>query len=332
MKTHFVFGPFFLALLLAFHAAFANYAQTTDDWIEEDLPSLDPTPPKSLLKTGHTVVSSSIGGFSDSIDDFFADPRMDFESNGTRLRLKLLSQLTNKEPTIYNNSVNFHLDLPKSKKRWNLIIVSFSRDLTENDERAQQSASPRESVANQDYFAGLRYFTKKTRNFNVSTDAGIKLVWPPDPFARIRLRESIFIGNWEYRFTQSLFWFESRGTGANAGIDFDRPINRAVLFRFANQAAWLEDENLTNFVHSLNVFHSVTDKDGFAYSTGINSTANPTPILDSYYISTRYRRAIYKNAFFGEIQPIGTWPRNREFSFRPGVIFSLELTMGPNYM
>lgn len=317
------------ALITALPATAQN---SNDEWIEEELPSLEPTPPKSLLKQSHTAVSSSLGNISDSIDDFFADPRIDAESNSTRIRVRGLAQLTNKEPTVYNNGVNFNLDLPRTKKRWNFIIVSFSRDLTENDETAQESASPQEAVANQDYFAGLRYFTKNTRNFNVSTDAGVKLVWPPDPFARIRLRESVFIKNWEFRFTQSLFWFDSRGIGANAGIDFDRPIRRGLLFRFANQGAWLKDENITNFNHSLNLFQSLSDKDGMAYSAGVNSTANPTPILDTYYVSTRYRRAIYKQAFFGEVQPIANWPRDRNFAFRPGVILSLELVMGPNYL
>lgn len=325
---------FFLwALLPLFFISFAIAADDqSDDWMDSDMPSLEPRKPKSLLKQSHKGISKTIGSLSNSIDTFFADPRMDVESNGSRLKVNLLSNFTNKEPTVFTNGVNFRLDLPRTKKKWNFILVSFSKSLTESDEDALTAESPDESVRNQDYFAGLRYFTKKSRTFNISTDAGVKLVWPPDPFAQLRLRESLFISNWEARFTQALFWFESRGVGANAGVDFDRPISRRKLFRFANSSGWLKEEETTNFNHSLNVLETLSSQDGIVYSTGITSLADPTPVLQTYFVTVRYRRKLYANALFAEVQPVGTWPRNRDFGFRPGIILRLELVMGPNYL
>ncbi len=325
---------FFLLLLLPFIFSSATLLANdqSDDWMDEHMPSLEPQKHKSLLKQSHKGISETIGSFSNSIDIFFADPRMDVESNGSRLKLNLLSNFTNKEPAVFTNSVNFRLDLPRTKKKWNFILVSFSKSLTENNDEALDAESPDESVRNQDYFAGLRYFTKKSRNFNVSTDAGVKLVWPPDPFAQLRLRESLFVANWEFRFTQALFWFQSRGIGANIGVDLDRPLNYKRLFRFANNAGWLKDEETTNFNHSFNILETLSSQDGIAYSTGVTSLANPTPILQAYFVTVRYRRKLYANALFAEVQPVGTWPRNRNFAFRPGIILRLELVMGPNYL
>lgn len=325
---------FFLQLVLTacLTASICFAEDEADEWLDQPLPSLAPTKHKSLLKQSHKGISNTIGSLSNSIDTFFADPRMDVESNGSRLKLNLLAGLTNKEPAVYTNSVNFHLDLPRTKKKWNFILVSFSKSLTEDDEDALDAESPDESVKNQDYFAGLRYFTKKSKNFNVSTDGGVKLVWPPDPFVQLRLRESLFVANWEFRFTQALFWFESRGIGANVGLDLDRPIHHKMLFRFANNAGWLKDEDATNFTHSLNIFQTLSSQDGIVYSSGVTSLAEPTPILQTYFTTVRYRRKLYANALFAEVQPVATWPRNRNFAFRPGIIFRLELIMGPKYL
>lgn len=324
---------FLIVFLLPFFICPAvSHADRDDEWMDEEMPSLEPRKHKSLLKQSHKGISNTIGSFSNSIDTFFADPRMDVESNGSRLRLNLLANFTNKEPAVFTNGLNFRLDLPRTKKKWNFILVSFSKSLTENDEEALTAESPDEAVANQDYFAGLRYFTKKSKHFNVSTDAGVKLVWPPDPFAQLRLRESLFVANWEFRFTQALFWFESRGIGANIGVDLDRPLSHRKLFRFANSAGWLKDEESTNFNHSFNLFETLSSQDGIVYSTGVTSLADPTPILQTYFVTVRYRRKLYANALFAEVQPVGTWPRDRNFGFRPGIIFRLELVMGPNYL
>lgn len=325
-----IFKNIALSFIILFHCL--GFTKK-DDWIEEELPSIEKSSPEGLLKLSHKNISSSIGSISDSIDEFFADPRMDIESNGSRLKLNLSTQFTNKEPEIYSNSINFKLDLPRTQKTWNFILVSFSRSLTEDDEQADQSSSPDESAANQDYFAGLRYFSKKSRNINVSQDAGVKLVWPPDPFARIRARESIFLPKrWEVRFTQSLFWFNSRGLGANAGFDIDNEIANGLLFRWSNFAAWLKDEQVTNFNHSLNIFHSLNDRDGLAYSTGTTSLADPTPVVQTYFVSVRYRRRVYSNALFAGVQPIGIWAKEKNFAFRPGFILRLEIIMGPKYL
>ena len=305
----------------------------TEIWMNQMLPDLMKKEDEPLFALGHQTLSSGLQSFSQSIDSFFTHPRMDVESNGTRLRINGTSQYINKESERYNFSVNFSLDLPRTKKRLNLIFLSISEDLTQEETgEVGGASSPENSVQEQDYFAGLRLFIERNKNINISADYGVKLVMPLDPFARIRARESVFFGDWELRFTENLFWFESRGQGARLNIDFDKKIRKGLLFRQANRGSWLKQEGVVDYAHSLNLFHSLSKKAGWVYSTGLNSRSTRNPYAASYFVSARYRRSIYRNALFAEVQPFGNWSRDRNFGFQAGIEFRIQILFGPKYM
>ncbi|NQZ01519.1 MAG: hypothetical protein HRT45_12720 [Bdellovibrionales bacterium] len=320
--------------------AHADY-DSDELWMDELLPELYETEKDPLYQKGHQSVSEGLTTFSESIDSFFSEPRMDVESNGTRLRMNNRLVLVDSNSEEFAFDLNFNLDLPNTRKKLDLIFLSLSEDLDESEDdengagggSGEGADSPENSVEQQDYFAGLRLFLKQNKNFNISTDYGIKLVWPPDPFARIRARESVFVGEWEWRFTQNVFWFDSEGLGARLNADFDRRLSRGLLFRQANRASWRAPEGEINYGHSLNLFHTLSRKAGWAYSAGIRSNApeDQQPTLQSYVVSARYRRNIYRNALFFEFRPFVAWPRSLNFGNRPGIIFNLQILFGPKY-
>jgi hypothetical protein len=322
-------------------------SESDDLWMDQVLPELYDKEEDPLYQKGHQSLSLGLTTFSESIDSFFSEPRMDVESNGTRIRMNNRAILVDSEAEQYVFDLNFNLDLPNTRRKLDLIFLSLSEDLNESEDddggagdvggggggSGEGAGSPENSVEQQDYFAGLRLFLKQNKNFNISTDYGIKLVWPPDPFARIRARESVFVGQWEWRFTQNLFWFESEGLGARINADFDRRLTRTILFRQANRASWRKPEQEIKYGHSLNIYHTISRKAGWAYSAGIRSRSPETeqPTLQSYVVSTRYRRNIYRNALFFEVRPFVAWPRSLNFGNRPGIIFNLQILFGPKY-
>jgi len=309
-----------------------------DLWMDELLPSLSEEKKDPLYERGHQGVSLGLRSFSESIDSFFAEPRMDVESNGTRLRVNSGVTMIDNQTEQFNFGFNFNLDLPRTKKRLNLIFLTITEDLNETDEEGGNEDSvaqnPEDSLQDQDYFAGLRLFLQQNKNINISTDYGVKLTLPLDPFARIRARESVFFSGWELRFTQNLFWFETRGLGARKNIDLDKPIAKGLLFRFANRGNWRRNENVIDYSHSLNLFQTLSKRAGWVYSTGITSLSETktAPTLDTYFVSARYRRNIYRNALFFEMQPFGNWTRLNHFGFSPGITFNLQILFGPRYM
>ncbi|MEO0336457.1 MAG: hypothetical protein AAF202_08685, partial [Pseudomonadota bacterium] len=305
----------------------ANAGEDEDDlWMDQILPELHEEESDPLYQKGHQSLSEGLTTFSESIDSFFSEPRMDVESNGTRLRMNNRALFVDSEAEDFVFDINFNLDLPNTRRKLDLIFLSLSEDLDESEDDEAGGAgsgegadSPENSVEGQDYFAGLRLFLKQNKNFNISTDYGIKLVWPPDPFARIRARESIFVGEWEWRFTQNVFWFDSEGLGARLNADFDRRLSRGLLFRQANRASWRGTEEEINYGHSLVLYHTLSKKAGWAYTAGVRSKSpeEEAPTLQSYVVSARYRRNIYRNALFFEVRPFVAWPRSINFGNRP---------------
>ncbi|MCC7403617.1 MAG: hypothetical protein IT288_04385 [Bdellovibrionales bacterium] len=273
-------------------------------------------------------LSRSLANLSNSIDSFFGNTRIDEESaSKSRIRINLISALTDGEGDSYDANIRTRIALPNTERKLNLVVQNLSRSFTE-DQESGQAENIAQSVDNEDLGAALRYQPESDKEWSVGTDAGIKLVSPLDPFVRFRVRRSWWPGAWEIRATETVFWFKSEGYGHTESLDFDRPLNADFLFRFANQASWRRLDLQYQFDHSLNLFQRVSDRLGIAYFVRMHGSDVPAVHVESYATGVNFRRRIHKEWLFFNIQPGGSWPREENFTFVASISFKLEVIIG----
>lgn len=285
---------------------------------------------RALEKT-HYNVTSSLFSVSDSIDTFFSNERSDQEARGSRIRFTYQTFFQEYEQPLHNLGLNTRIDLPRTKQRLKFLLQSLDDDPAPNNADPQTSQTykaNKQEEKKQSLFTGLRFNGIQTKEWSVNTDAGVKLVWPPDLFARLRLRRSFFFSDFELRLTESVFWFESKGWWQVATVELDRPLNAKHLLRWGNSGIRQDKIGYWDFAHFIAWYHRLSEKDALGYSTGISSSEEPAYTLTSYFVSISYRRDLFSKWIYLDISPTGAWPRQDNFVFTPSLNVKLEVIFG----
>ncbi|MCB0384583.1 MAG: hypothetical protein KDD43_04250 [Bdellovibrionales bacterium] len=273
-------------------------------------------------------LSRQLARLSHNIDSFFGEERVDEESKSkSRIRINLISTLTDGEGDSYDANIRTRIALPNTERRLNIVVQNISRSFSEDEESGQNSHLG-QSVDNEDLGAALRYQPETEKDWSLGTDAGIKLVSPPDPFLRFRVRRTWWPGNWEIRATETVFWIKSEGYGHTESLELDYPLTTSFLFRFANQASWRKNDLEYLFDNSLNLFQRVNDRLAIAYTLGMHGRDVPAVAVDSYSFGVNFRRRIHKDWLFLNIKPGGFWPREENFTYVASISFKLEVMIG----
>jgi hypothetical protein len=106
----------------------------------------------------------------------------------------------------------------------------------------------------------------------LSWDTGVKVRFRPDIFTRGRAVRSWSINDyWTLRFSQELFWFESRGLGTHTQFDFDRRLSELFLFRKSVFLDWNERESRFDLLNQVSLFHTLSEKRSMQYALGFTS-------------------------------------------------------------
>lgn len=282
------------------------------------------------LNRAHTKFSDSIFSVSDSIDEFFAGERTEEEKNGSRIKISYETLMVENRDPLYNFRLSTRLVLPRTQDKLNFLLQSLEDDLTEDSSTPGTTANfkPLEEEKRQSFFAGLKFKGVQEKEWHISTDAGVKLVWPPDPFAKLRLRRSFFWDPWELRLTENVFWFESEGWWQVAAVELERPFKGKNLLRWGNFGTRRDDIGYWNFNHFVGWYHQASKVEVLGYSAGVTADEEPAYGLTSYYLSISYRRNLWEEWVFFDLAPTASWPRAENFTFVPSLRVKIEVVFG----
>lgn len=289
-----------------------------------------PEPSLSLLDRAdqsQQILSSKLHQLSHHLDSFFGSSRVDEETRSdSRIRINFLANFQDGAGDSYGANIRTRIALPNTERRFNLVLQNFSRSF--QDDRSTDKPTIGETFQKGDYAAGLRYQPEVPSQWSFGADTGVKLVIPPDPFVRLRVRRTWWPANWEVRAIGTVFWFDSQGFGHTQALEFDRQISSNLLFRFDNNASWLRSDDQYHFDQGLGLFQKVSDQWAFNYFLRMAGNDDPVPHAEDYALGINFRRRIRPEWFFLNIQPAGNWPRTQRFGFVPSISFKLEVIIG----
>lgn len=298
---------------------------------EGKAPAPKDTSPLDVLDKPHKLLSDQIVSLSTKMDSFFGDRRVFAESRKSFIRVYGDLAYAESRASDFSIKVQAKLVLPALEKRLKLLIESDDPTLNSSAETSTvttPSGVPNVDVP-KDFRAGLELLLTDSPHWYINTDAGIRIhSFLPDLFVRLRARREQDVNDWQFRLTQSVFWFEQTGAGALVQFDADRKLGANYLGRSRTIAAWSDHDQQYNFEQSFFLFQGIDENNAMSYEAGVFGASQPNSHVTAYAVGVKWRRRLHRQWLFGEVQPLLTWPEDQSFRPTTSILFRLEAVFG----
>ncbi|WP_235604194.1 hypothetical protein [Photobacterium kishitanii] len=335
---------FYTSLSLCLFYTTAIYAEpvtqepTVNDTVTNSLPHATP-----LNDTSHNMkqwIDSSQRSMSDSVHNIgeYLDQSLTKDEDEEKLTNR--SYLRIRHRAIYSHrgklendfKVYFKLDLPHVKRDWKLILDSEPSDYDSLESKQRGIASGSKTKAG-DTIGGFRLQDAQFGNWTSDFDIGIKIKLPLDPFTKASLsRVDNISQNWTTQFDQELFYYHSKGLGSLTQMSgfYALTPDHKNIFRTTTSAQYLQDGDKWELVQQLNIYQRATDKDLFEYSIGISADTDEIKEVTNYWISTEWKRRMYKHWLYLAARPQLEFPRDYNYRANLGIMIELEIFFSKN--
>lgn len=301
-------------------------------WFPLTSPAADQSPAPGLLESGiaasdatQDYISRQFVSLVGRIDRFFGDERHFQESNASVLQLDWTELMEPGGARQGRLAGRAKLHLPSTEQRFHLLLESDPVQNTTATAPANQPQTAGKSRAAEKYAAALRYDKREEPTWHYSSDVGIRVQAPLQPFVRGRVSHDTPLQTWLMKNTGSLFWFSQIGPGASAGIDFDRPLAAQTLFRAGSNATWLHLPQRLDLRQDFTLFHTVDERRALQYQASVIGTTQPYARIDDCILSVLYRRQLHRKWLFLEFDPQLHFPHEQQFRFTPQLWLRLQV-------
>lgn len=310
-----------LALSLLFVSFYAVAQHAPALVVEPD--EVGPRPQAPQLDRSRDWLAHRIEAFSGRLDNFFiekffGDEVLDDHIEGSRALISLHTRREIGGDVEYLFDARVKIVLPKTDERLKLLISS------EDESEYGIEQDPVQNVGRATYSTGLRYLWLESRKWSSDFDAGVRWRAPPDPYMRNRFRRQFNLGNWRTYFTQSFFYYVLDGTGERTDLYSDLAFSDKKLLRVATMADYRDKNGYFDVSHSVTLYHKLENKAAFAYFVGATGDTETGAVFKNYYAGMRYRRLIYKDWIFAEINPQQEWSSDNLYHRQAVLMFRLE--------
>jgi hypothetical protein len=286
------------------------------DIIDTQLESLD---------AQRNYVSKEFVSFVAGIDRFFGDDRNFQETNQSVIQLDLtkVSGYGGRPNPVFSGRAK--LDMPSAEKRLHLLFESdpeknITGETPQGQPVVQNKVETPEKLA-----VGAGYVKTKEKLWYFSTDAGIQIHTPVEPFVRARGSYSFPLEQWRMKLAETLFWFSTIGTGATTQLDIEHLLSKPVLFRAASIATWLRDKQNFDLNQSFSIYHTLNDRSALLYQASAIGVSNPQVQVTEYVLSMLFRYRLRQKWIYLEVSPQLHFPKADNFKSNPAISFRLEI-------
>ena len=226
--------------------------------------------------------------------------------------------------------VRLHLALPRTQKRLSLVIESTDDTTQGGDVDAQRRAElvTTNTHKEQEYSAGLRYFKELAHDWDLTTDAGVRLRFPSRVFARSRARHSWFYQEWEMRLSPSVEWNSHDDLRSSLNMLWQRPLPASHFFRSETEVTWVRPEHGFFYSQDFYISREFSATNALLYQVGVRGQSNPNDHVTQYFIDLRWRKAVHKKWLFVELRPELLWDEEQHFSPRNRLFITVEALFG----
>ncbi len=300
-------------------------------------PCLEGSDRNGWLDRARRGIAWTVCGSARWFDGFFGDRRRyDAELTESHGRIGIYGY--HDERNGFDPDLRFRakLALPALKERARVFVGrGDERELIEERAAAESTVPPAPGDVDRDtsFLVGLGFQRGKNRKRGFDSSVGIRVRFPPEPYAKIGYREYWDIGeNTIFRWRQTGFWRQRRGFGTTSDFDFDQLLARQLLLRWANSGTIAEDRKGLDWFSSLNLFQGLSNHRALTYRTFLAGETGRDVPLKNYGLELRYRQRVLRKWLFVEFIGSATWPRfaqTEERDLNLGAGLGFEMYFGP---
>jgi hypothetical protein len=291
----------------------------TPEYIDAQLDTID---------AQRNYLSKEFVNFVAGIDRFFGDDRNYLETNKSVIQIDLtkVSGYGGSHSPVFSGRAK--LDMPSAEKRLHLLLESdpeknITSEVTQGRPVVQDKVVTPEKVA-----VGAGYVKEKETRWHFSTDAGIQIHSPVEPFARARGSYSFPLEKLRMKAAETVFWFSTIGAGESTQLDLEHILSEPVLFRASSNATWLHDRHNFDLRQDLSIYHTLNDRSALLYQASAIGVSNPQVQATEFVVLLLYRYRLRQNWIFLELSPQLHFPKadnfrsNSAFTMRLEVLFN----------
>lgn len=306
-------------------------ASASDD-LTPDLPELgepaDEADSENILDKTHQVWSRQVMDLGVRLDRLFGGEKFE-PDHSSYIRVGSTALLREGDSDL-EFRLRARLALPNTERRLSLVLESEDDDRFDRASGEGPSAPPllRSPDADRGFTAAVRYLKEWSDLVNFDADAGIRLrSGMPDPFLRARIGRSAFLGVWEVRPSEELYWRYHRGAGARTQLLVQRPLAGSRFFRSISEFDWVYRERRAYSAQDFVFSHEFNPLHGVQARLGLRGESDPTRLVN-WFVNIGWRRNIYKNWLFVELRPELLFEREQDFQAEPRLFLTLEAYFG----
>lgn len=273
-----------------------------------------------LVDNIHDDLSRRILNFSDQLDSFLGDERIDRESNTTRLRFFTITTKNEDEFVSTTGDMRLQLTLPRTQRRLQLVL---ERDRQEEEDSSEKTrpANERES---QDVNSGLRFVFEKSE-IKYALTSGVRLSSGAIPFLRARVQKPILFKVWNFRPSMTLdHEITTKDSRLQIRAPFERPLLKKTLLRFIHNIDWNNTDYEVTYNIGPRLFVQLSDR--LVFFNGLNITYIQRPI--SYRLFTGLRKNLYKGWLYGQIDQSLYFNQEDNYKRNPVTSLLFEVILG----
>ena len=288
--------------------------------LEEETP-LDPNePPVNWVDASHAVVTNQTQALTEWMDAFFGDPNYNLEQAESQLRLEFIEDWDQDQGNDFKVRVRGKLQLPKVSRRLSLVFRGEEGDdLTEEERRDEDSIGLQ-----------LKVRDRKRSRFDLT------LGWASGslrPGVRFR-NEGEISADTTYRYIQRLQYEDGENFFTTGNVDINHILDDDNILRWSNRAKWGDHTDGVEWRTRLTLrgrrLMDTSRPLALSYYGTINGVTRPDAFVKNYRLGAIWRRQVYRDYLFLEVEPAINYRRlrleeDREFAL--GFVVRLEFAL-----
>lgn len=321
--------PCLVGVLLFPSVIYAGEDSSLPDILPAIIPAITETGVKTVDATRDYVAHEFVS-FASSVDRFFGDERNFQESNQSVLQLDFNEVVQTADNHKAQLSGKAKLHLPSTEQRLHLLVEGDPEKNTTGSDNTNQAKTINQIAVPQNYGMAVRFEKKKEEIWHFSSDLGIKVRAPLQPFARTRASYAIPLDSWRMKLAQSAFWFNGTGAGETSQLDFEHAIGAASMFRATSAATWMHNLQRFDLSQSFTVYHKLDERRALLYQASVVGVSHPVALVNDSVLSVLYREKFHRNWIFYEINPQLHFPQGSKFHLTPILILRIEMLFDTN--
>ncbi|TVP57493.1 MAG: hypothetical protein EA349_06455 [Halomonadaceae bacterium] len=298
---------------------------------QEGEPRYMPSSERIWHEAGHWAIrqqeihSERVAAMSRGIDRTLSGETYTVRDNDSYLRLGLSNRYGKSGEMGLEPEVRFRLELPTLEEKFKLVIESDPDDLSSLSEQQREESLREDERASSFTTGALRYLYPVTDRWELSSDVGARLRFPPELFWRSRARSDWTISpQWNMRLDQRFFYFNTTGWGSRSWVGFGRRI-QGWNFLSSSEARWVHEDRTFEVAQVLALDRTLRNRHYWRYRLGVLGESEPNWQTSDYFADVLYRNRLYDDWLFAEVIPSVNFPRENSFKANPTITLRIEM-------